>query len=317
MTKPPMEATPASARRLSAAWAPFAQKLATVLEELEEDQYLIVSVKRSNRFVQFAAQGSFGMRVETTSNSYLEKPEQLNARQIASLVDAGWDAPSGVPAEATPENDPDGSPNYFVDFPASVSFEAVANLTVKTLSEILCVPYPGFLQYEAMDANGEAIMLPDLGLKRAPSSSQDTSQAGVSEQLLITLGDTTGISDLKFDDDGDIGICYGSTLIYVRLMEDQPYIRIFSAILRNLEEQPGIFARLNDINANETLTRFVFRNGSIFGLSDISAVPFVGAHVAQTFIHFSAVADAMATLLQDEFGGHTAFYQPPSSLLKH
>ena len=54
---------------VSVAWPPFAQKLAATLEKLQEDQYLILSVKRSNRYVQFAVQGSFGIRVETTSNS--------------------------------------------------------------------------------------------------------------------------------------------------------------------------------------------------------------------------------------------------------
>ncbi|MFZ4538960.1 T3SS (YopN, CesT) and YbjN peptide-binding chaperone 1 [Propionivibrio sp.] len=317
MTKPTMKTKPASARRLSAAWPRFAQKLATVLEELEEDQYLIVSVKRSNRYIQFAAQGSFGMRVETTSNSYLEKPEQLNAQQIASLIDAGWDVPTGDPAEATPENDPDGSPNFFVDFSESTSFEAMANLTVKTFAEILCVPYPGFLQYEARDANGEAIVLPNLGLKRASGASQDMSPAAVSQQLLATLEETTGINDLEFDGDGDIGISFNSALIYVRLLEDQPYVRIFSAILRDVEEHPGIYARLNDINANETLMRFVFRNGAIFGLADISSAPFVGAHITQAFVHFSTIADAMGPLLQEEFGGQTAFYKPMPSLMKH
>src|SRR3989304_905507 len=158
---------PASTSYPSVAWPPFAQKLAAVLEKLEEDQFLILSVKRSNRFIQFAAQGSFGMRVETTSNSYLAKPEQLNERQISTLIGTGWHAPTGSPGDSTPEGDPDGSPNFFVEFAAPVSFEAVANLTVRTLAEILRVPHPGALQYEAFDEGGEAIALPELGLKIA------------------------------------------------------------------------------------------------------------------------------------------------------
>lgn len=41
------------------------------------------------------AQGSFGMRAETTSNSYLARSEQLDPRQIAALTEAGWAAPTG------------------------------------------------------------------------------------------------------------------------------------------------------------------------------------------------------------------------------
>src|SRR5450830_198077 len=79
-------------RYLSVAWAPFSQKLAAALAKLEEDQFLILSVKRSNRFVQFAAQGSFGMPMETTSNSDLAKTEQLDQRHISILIVAGWHA---------------------------------------------------------------------------------------------------------------------------------------------------------------------------------------------------------------------------------
>jgi hypothetical protein len=37
----------------------------------------------------------------------------------------GWNAPTGNLNEATPEKDPNGSPNYFVDLPTSV---AIANI---------------------------------------------------------------------------------------------------------------------------------------------------------------------------------------------
>ena len=71
---------------VSVAWPPFAQKLAATLEKVQEDQYLILSVKRSNRFVQFAVQGSFGIRVETTSNSYVSKEELLRTADHLVIV---------------------------------------------------------------------------------------------------------------------------------------------------------------------------------------------------------------------------------------
>ena len=75
---------------LSADWAPFARKLAAVFGGLEEDQYLILSRKRGDsRFIQFAGQGSYGMRVETTSNDYLPAPEHYDAQQICD-VDRRW-----------------------------------------------------------------------------------------------------------------------------------------------------------------------------------------------------------------------------------
>jgi hypothetical protein len=154
-------------RSLSVAWPPFAKNLAAVLEKLEEDQFLILSVKRSNQCVQFAAQGAFGMRVETTSNSYLAELDQLNSQQVAALINAGWHEPTGTPESSTPQLDPDGSPNFFKEFSPPVSFGIVANLAVHTLAEILRVPHPGLLEYKAFDAGGRLITLPELGLQRA------------------------------------------------------------------------------------------------------------------------------------------------------
>jgi hypothetical protein len=314
------QAIPKRESRLSVAWPTFAQKLASALEILVEDQFLIISVKHSNQYIQFAAQGSFGLRMETTSNSYLAKSEQLNERQIADLIDAGWHVPSGTPADASPENDPDGSPNFFVEFAAPVSCEAVAALAIRTLSEILRVPHPAFLQYRAIDdteGKWAAIELPDLGLKIDKPAQQTNSNDDLPQLLLATLKETTGISDLDFDSDGDIGLRYGSAVTFVRLLRDSLYVRIYSPILREVEECPGIFARLNDINANETLMRFIFRNGVLYCVADVSAVPFVSDHIAQAFVHFCAIADGMDSLLREEFGGQTAFDDLMPSSLKH
>lgn len=198
-----------------------------------------------------------------------------------------------------------------------VSFEAIADLTVRTLAGILRAPHPGYLEYTAFDADRKAIALPDLGLKRATPVSQADAQKDLSQVLLATLKETTGISDLDFDDDGDIGVRSGSALAYVRLLNNPAQLRIFSPILRDVEKTEGVLARLNDINASETLIRFIFRDGIICGEANISAAPLVSAYVAQAFIHFCAIADAMGGLLQEEFGGRTAFDQAMPSLVKH
>lgn len=303
--------------RLSADWPPFAERIAAVLARLEEDQYLIVSVKGSNRFVQFAAQGAFGMRVETTSNSYLSKPEQLNRRQIATLLDAGWRDPTGTPEQATPDQDPDGSPNFFLELANPVAFDWVAQLTVCTFAEILRVPYPGSLQYEAFEREGQVLELPELGLKMAKPPSAPDQPQDLPQLLLATLKQCTGVNDLAFDDDGDIGIRHGSALAFVRLVGDAPFVRFYSRILHELEDNGDIVSRLNDINARQPMVHFVFRSDAIFALADICASPFVADHVAQALVHFCSIVDGMDRLLQSEFGGETTFVEPMASSMRH
>ena len=76
-------------------------------------------------------------------------------------------------------------------------------------------------------------------------------------------------------------------------------------------------ARLNDINAHLDFARFVHRNGAIFGLVDVAALPFVADHVARAFRQLCAVADGIDDLLQAEFGGQTAFLEPVTSTYRH
>jgi L-2-hydroxyglutarate oxidase LhgO len=69
-------------RKPSVAWPPFAKALASALARLEEDQFLVISTKQGDHFVQFAGQRSFGLRAETASNGFPPKSEQFSDAQI-------------------------------------------------------------------------------------------------------------------------------------------------------------------------------------------------------------------------------------------
>lgn len=302
---------------LSVAWPPFSLKLAAALKTLEEDQFLVLSVKRTDQYVQFAAQGAFGMRAETASNAYLAKETKLNKRQIAALMEDGWHAPTKTPECSTPENDPDGSPNFFFDCPAAMPFKSVAAVAIRTLAEILRVPHPGYLVYDAFDADEKAIVLPALGLKRASRPTPDDAFSALPQLLLETIKDMTGIADLEFDGDGDIGIRCGSVSAFVRLMGNPPYVRIYSRLVADVEETPKLLARLNEINSGASHLRFFVLDSAIFAASDVRAAPFVSDHVMCSLHDFFQVTDGLNGLLQAEFGGAVSFPESGASLLKH
>jgi len=303
--------------RISIAWPPFTDKLASALAGMDEDEYLVLSVKNSKRYIQFAAQGASGMRVETTSNNYLLKQEQLNAKQIAALVAIGWCNPTGTHSQSTPERDPDGSPNFFAEFSNPVSYEDVAAFSIKTLTTILRVPHPAWMEYKAFDGKHNEQAMPELGLRAEPSTKNRDSFPRLAKRLLATLVELTGISDLKFDDEGDICLRYGGTMTFVRLVGDPIYVRFYSPILSEVEESAGLFSRLNDINANEPATRFVFQNDVIYAVAEVPVQPYVNALVLQTCQRFCTVVDGMDHLLQAELGGRTSFAESMPSKTRH
>lgn len=152
----------------AAAWVEFQQRLAAVLPALKEDEYLIVELKHTNQYVQFAAQGHHGMRVEVVSNAFLADNLQLSATESARLTQMGWHSPTTAPRQSDDEEEaPDGSPNYYIDAAAPVPYDRLAELAVRTLRDVYRVGHPGNLQYVGASFVGQfaSIRFPTLGLK--------------------------------------------------------------------------------------------------------------------------------------------------------
>jgi hypothetical protein len=303
--------------KVSVAWAPFAEKLANALAKLKEDQYLILPIKRSGRFVQFAGQGSYGLRMEATGNAYLGKHDQLNADQIAALEKLGWNPPTGTPEASTPELDPDGSPNFCIEFRAPVKYATVANLAVQTLREILRVPHPAFLEYESFNADSEILVFPELGLRVAQREQAPAPQQNLPLLLLEAIRETTGATDLELDGDHEVSIRFGSSLVSVRPYADRPYALVYSALLRNVEPNDQLLRTVNDLNTRERLVRWFMSGTSVFAVAEICLAPFVPAHVKTGFTHFCHVVDGVDQVLQADFGGETAFAHMPISVARH
>jgi hypothetical protein len=146
------------------AWERFEHELALALAALEEDEWLILSLKQRQRFVQFVNQGDAGLRAETVSDYYLEEGDQLSDGDRALLLKLGWDAPTNLPDAFGYR--PDGSPNYFVDLAHPVPCDELAALAVATLKTVHGAVHPGVLEY-ATGGFGAGPRFPNLGIRRA------------------------------------------------------------------------------------------------------------------------------------------------------
>lgn len=285
-------------RRVSKDWTPFGRQLAQVLSLLEEDQFLILSAKRGNRYLQFSCQGSWGMRVEVTSNHFLKGDERLTRREMAWLSAHGWNAPTGKPEQATPDRDPDGSPNYYIDFPTAVPTSDIVGVVIDTLIHGLALPYPGALSYESFDSDGGVLEFQELGLKPTPRQSKP-----VMEQVLAVFRSVTGIEDLAFDEDGDLGVRYGAILVSAVQLDNR--VRLFSALVTEVAESPILLRKINQINDGVHRIRVFLHDDAVYAALDIPADPFVSAHLADAINEFSEVAEGLAIVLRAKFSGKT------------
>lgn len=150
------------------AWSALASSLADCLAVMDEDEFLVLSYKRATYYVQFAALGSYGMRMEASSNSFIEPQASLIDDQYRAMTALGWQRATTLP---TDPDDPDrsesgdGSPNFFIDVGAPVNAIVLGQLAVTTLRHVYGITHPGMLQYVAFDSGGTSIRFPTLRLK--------------------------------------------------------------------------------------------------------------------------------------------------------
>ena len=308
------ELTPVQSN-VSRDWPIFTENLRSVLAGLEEDQFLILTVKRTGQFIQFAGQGSFGMRCETSSNEFVSKAVHLDDTQLTLMSKLGWTPPTGKLDEATPENDPDGSPNFHIDCPVPQNFAEIAQQTTDTFSVALRVPHPGFLEYEAFDSDDKQLNFPLIGLKRTQHQAPidiETLAGG----LLSTLQAITGIEDLEFDDDGDIGLTRNELPVFVRFAGSTPHVRFHTPLLLDVEESPELLSALNALNAIDSLHVFL-REGTLIAFLDIPATPLVPEHVNSGLQKFCDDALGIKAWVELEFNGIAYDSTALPSIIKH
>lgn len=284
-------------------WAIFAENLMRTLPELSEDNFLILCTKGINSVVQFAAQGAWGMRAETTSNPYRTPATQLSDAQMTDLLKAGWNPPTRDPLESTPGSDPDGSPNFFLELTNPVDFDWFVKLTVRTFVEVLGVTHPGQLEYEAFDTSGKSLTFPQVGLKRRVLDANEAGGTGATpEELLATLRELTGIPSMEIEEDGDVGLCYESVTVFAKLLEDRPYLRLYSVLLSGVDESLELLQVLNELNADNGHIHLMYLGREVIAFGDTLLLPFDASTIGHALSNFCQIADEFNLKLQIQFG---------------
>ncbi len=290
---------------LPAHWHGFANALGKTLAQMAEDQFLILLCKGSSRFVQFATQHK-NIRVEASSNYFLSGRDALSAKDIKALRRLGWLPPTGTPAQATPERDPDGSPNFFLEVTLPVDFTQLATLLIKTLSAVMGVPHEGYLAYTAFGVNGGGdVSYPNLGIKREvtdPNLRMDE----LAERLLSVLQEASGCTTLAFDDDGDVVLNMAGQRCQVSLVGQPPMVRFLMPLMAGISSSKKLLEQLNQLNLSDPSVCHVWSSNAVFAVQDIPAWPLQAQHVAASLDLFSETTAKSALWLQSEFGAQAS-----------
>ena len=169
-------------------------------------------------------------------------------------------------------------------------------------SETIRTPIP-------VEASGTArpSRSPDRG-EQASNGGAGSTPASLDDWLGWAVAQILGVDQAPRDSDGDIPIRSGSSMCYVRSIEDPPSVRLFAPMVVDVSRTSALLEALNDINMSITVGR-VFHtpaNEVIFALElygDQLTVEIIRASLgAATY-----VADRFDDEIQFRFGGRTLF----------
>ncbi|HEY0240180.1 MAG TPA: YbjN domain-containing protein [Friedmanniella sp.] len=315
-------------RAIAHAWAEFGTRLAEVLSMVDESGDLTIGTATGDgapdSFLRFSSPARDRLRCEAGVAAGRGQDEQ-----VGTLVSDGWErTKSGGPQPA-------GCAVVATECPQDDS-ETMAELAVRALRDVFGVQHPVFL---APDQLAEVLQpdASDAGSTSATSKAEDSyagrvleptraTRRGTSveidpEDLTSTLPDGPGhlnrMVDAELtsmyghppfrDNEGDVAIRVGSTMLFLRTSGDGKEVTVFSAVVHDVSGRSRATEVINDLNVESRWVKFQLVRDRVFASMSVLAQPFVPAHLHQAVRVVSDVADGIDEELAAKLDGRTTF----------
>jgi hypothetical protein len=110
----------------------------------------------------------------------------------------------------------------------------------------------------------------------------------------------------------------GTAIVYLRLVAsavatEQPVLRLFSPLLRNVERSPELLDELNDLNGRLNFLRIFWRDATVYAAAELLATTLTASELSNACDWLADAADYYDVRLHARFGGDLAFEPPPAS----
>jgi hypothetical protein len=314
-------------RSTAQAWAEFTGRLAEVISMIDESADLTIRSSAANDdrlpFVRLSSPARLVVRAEAAGNATLGPSFQLSAEQLAALREAGW-------TEPTPEQ-----PDCWLVERTQDASEELAELVVGVLRDVYGVQHPVFLDPDqlaeilrtapsAIEGPDGAMVVttPDLvptdrragvrpvhlagsrgvAMTAVLPADRDHLEAIVEAELAAVLGHPP-----IRDEEGDVVIRVGSTLLFLRTAADAQDVVLFSAVVHDVAGRSRATEVINDLNVESRWVKFQLVRDRVFVTTSVPARPFVPAHLHQAVRVMSDVADGVDDELAAKLNGRTTF----------
>ena len=306
-------------RSTAQAWAEFTGRLAEVISMIDESADLTIRSFSANDdpppFVRLSSPGRLLVRAEAAANAALGPSYRLTDEQVAAIRGAGWHPPGTTSA------------NFWVERPQDAA-EDLAELAVSALRDVYGVQHPVFLDPDELaeilrtqpsvieGPSGRTVVPtartlldhPDDPAPRgtAMSAVLPADRAHLEALVEAELEAILGHQPIR-DDEGDVVIRVGSTLIFLRTAADAQDVVLFSAVVHDVSGRSRAAEVINDLNIEARWVKFQLVRDRVFVTTSVPARPFVPAHLHQAVKVMSDVADGVDDELAAKLNGRTTF----------
>lgn len=281
-----------------AAWDEFAVRLGEVLSVMDSSADLTISV--ASAVAQPPRPGiRFSMVEDAVVGAFVTGSDQgqPTPTEAELLRELGWVAPT----EAV------GSFHTTCDQADSAD---LASLASETLADVFGVLHPVFLEpdqlAEILKGETEWGPLEPRPLGRDERPLKPGSRAELDQLIDIELRRAFGHPPLR-NEQGDVAIRVGSTMVFLRSTPDAQELVLFSALVHDVTGRSRACEVLNDLNVESRYGRFALHRDRVFVQISVPAQPFVPAHLHQALKAVSKIADGIDDALATKLGGRTTF----------
>lgn len=305
-------------RKPERSWAAFRASLTAVVAALKNEERFILARARSRNCILISAHASGRLRLEVVSNDGSRGARPLRPSQTAVLTRLGWTS-TPLPASTDgPAGRWAGSAACFLNWRRDRPLPELARLVITTLRRVLGAGRPSDLRYAASRVGGGEILLPTLGIERRRSARQQA--AGEAKDRAINIDTHASLlrevrkalkavgrrGDPAPDADGDFPCQTDTGIVYVRVLEDQPVVRLFSYLAVDCDRTEDLLAEVNRLNLEHLFAAFSLSAGALVMRVDVRCDPFLPESFTRVFAGFCALRDEIGDSLQRDWGGQDA-----------
>ena len=157
-----------------------------------------------------------------------------------------------------------------------------------------------------------APLQPSVERPRARSAGEEQSQPEPSPDLNAwmeaVLCRALDLDEITRDEDGDIPIPRGSTVLFIRKHNGKsPFVEVFAPLLQNFRMSAEVYEAMNALNSSVPLAKATVNNdGNVITLSaELLATTLSASELMFVVDIIGGAADHFDTMLQKRFGGNT------------